>query len=161
MTKPGLFDDAQGAHETAKHLVGQCVPTFEDFWAVWPKREARKAAVRAWEKLNAQSRMAAFVALPAHVERWRKEARSRNHIPHPGTWLNGERWEDELGEIFQQAPAPVKRPDTAWWFSHVLMERKGREVGVGPARPGEQTEQYRARIQAAIEDHARYGAPMP
>lgn len=141
----------------ARGLVDSCIPTFEDFWAIWPKREAKKDARRAWEKLRAQDKIAAVTALPQHVARWRREGRVRNHIPHPATWLNGERWEDELGEIF----APVQRvasgqSGAAWWASHALMERKGQEAGVGPARPGETSDQYRARIQAALEDQQRY-----
>ncbi|MFC3336920.1 hypothetical protein ACFOEY_00210 [Paracandidimonas soli] len=139
--------------------MGKCIPTFDEFWSAWPKREAKKDARRAWDKLRPQDRIAALAAVPAHIARWKREGRARNHIPHPATWLNGERWEDELGEIF--APTQPQRPaqsGPAWWTSHTLMERKGREVGIGPARPGESSDQYRARIQAAIEDQQRYAA---
>lgn len=162
MTADTLFSTTGQPSAQARELVGNCIPDFEDFWAVWPKREAKKDARRAWDKLRAQQRIAALQALPGHIERWRREGRARNHIPHPATWLNGERWEDELGEIFP--PQPQQRRAAApsgppWWMSHASMEAKGREVGVGPARPGETNEQYRARIHAAIEDQKRFGAP--
>lgn len=134
------------------------VPTFEEFWAAWPKREAKKDARRAWEKLKPQDRIAALAALPNHVDRWRREGRARNHIPHPATWLNGERWDDELGEIFPQvAQAQRREAQPAWWLSHAAMEAKGREVGAGPALPGETTQAYRARIQQAIDERDRFG----
>lgn len=138
-------------------MVDQCVPSFDDFWKAWPRREAKKAAMRAWEKLPIASRIAAVSMLPTHVEQWRKEGRARSHVPHPATWLNGERWEDELGgEIFPAVRKPNVASGPPWWTSHVLMERKGREVGIGAARAGETSDQYRARIQAAIEDQGRY-----
>lgn len=140
----------------ARGLVGQCIPSFEEFWAAWPKREAKKDAKRAWDKMPPQNKIAALQALPGHVDRWRREGRARNHIPHPATWLNGERWEDELGEIFQPAQKRPAQSGPAWWMSHTLMERKGAEVGIGPARPGETSDQYRARIQAAMDDQQRY-----
>jgi len=167
-----LFDGPETqAQDAARQAIARArsrpasaaAPTFDEFWAAWPKREAKKDARRAWDKLSAASKTAALAALPAHVARWHNEGRARNHIPHPATWLNGERWEDELGEIFpQQPPArPAVQSGPPWWSSHALMERKGREVGVGPARPGEDTMQYRVRIQAAIEDRARFGQPGP
>lgn len=148
--------DACAGVLSVRQLVDNCIPTFDDFWKVWPKREAKKDATRAWAKLSPASRIAALDALPAHVDRWRREGRIRNHIPHPATWLNGERWEDELGEVFAPQQKPVQA-GPGWWTSHVLMERKGREVGVGAPRPGETGDQYRARIQAAMEDQKRYG----
>lgn len=145
--------------QQVQRLVDQCMPTFEQFWSAWPRREAKKAALRAWNKLSTSDRIAALQALPKHVEQWRKEGRARCHIPHPSTWLNGERWEDELGgDIFPSVPKPKQQSGPPWWTSHMLMERMGREVGAGPARPGETTEQYRARIQALIEERQRYGA---
>lgn len=139
-------------------LVDQCIPAFEQFWSAWPRREAKKAAQRAWDKLSSTKKIAALQALPAHVEQWRKENRARCHIPHPATWLNGERWEDELAgnDMFPAVPKPKTQSGPPWWSSHVLMERMGREVGAGPARPGETTDQYRARIQALIDERNRY-----
>ena len=149
--------DARASSLSVRKLVDSCIPTFDDFWKAWPKREAKKDAMRAWAKLRPESRVAALSALPAHVDRWRNEGRIRNHIPHPATWLNGERWEDELGEVFAPVQKPVQ-PNQVWWTSHVLMERKGREVGVGAPRPGETGDQYRVRIQVAIEEQKRFGS---
>jgi len=138
-------------------LVDQCIPTFDDFWSAWPRREAKKAALRAWNKLSTAKQITAFQALPDHIAQWRKEGRARCHIPHPATWLNGERWEDELGgDVFPPVPKPKRQSGPPWWTSHVLMERKGREVGAGPARPGETTEQYKARIQAVLDENRHY-----
>lgn len=68
---------------------------FAAFWAKYPRKEGKKKAWEKWLRLNPDR--ALFVAimsgLDAHKrsEQWR-----RGVIPHPTTWLNGARWEDEL-----------------------------------------------------------------
>lgn len=69
--------------------------SFEDFWLLWPKRQAKKDALKAWNKMTEAQQMAAVTAL---VD-WRAVWISRNEMqytPLPASWLNGERWEDEL-----------------------------------------------------------------
>jgi len=66
---------------------------FEFFWERWPRREAKAAARRAWAKIP----IAKYPALMAGLEMWRKSDQwTRGIIPHPATWLNGKRWEDEI-----------------------------------------------------------------
>lgn len=169
-----LFDGPEmQAKDAARQVIARAqsapvraAPTFDEFWAAWPKREAKKDARRAWDKLSAANKAAALAALPAHVARWRNEGRSRNHIPHPATWLNGERWEDELGEIFAaraaggrpgavQPAAQVQKPWPCTWSGIVS---KGAELGLRQ-QPDEQPHQFKARVYAAArltdEDRAR------
>lgn len=68
--------------------------TFDDFWALYPRRVAKKAARKAWEKLSADQQRQAFEALPDHARMFSN--RAMEHVPHAATWLNGERWEDEI-----------------------------------------------------------------
>ncbi|MGS1116887.1 hypothetical protein [Castellaniella sp. UC4442_H9] len=155
-----LFDEltasAQDAAQQAIERARAVGPSFEDFWAAWPKREAKKDARRAWDKLTTANKAAALAALPAHVARWRREGRARNHIPHPATWLNGERWEDELGEVFapRQASArpgmrqhepDIERPWPCTWSGIVDKGRAlGLEQGVDEVAPA-----FKARVYAA------------
>jgi hypothetical protein len=72
----------------------EAVP-FEDFWTLYPRRLAKKDAVKAWTRMSHKARVDALTAL---VD-WRRVWLARGEIefiPHPATWLNGERWEDEL-----------------------------------------------------------------
>lgn len=68
--------------------------TFDDFWLLYPRRVAKKDARQAWWKLTPANQVKALDAL---ID-WRRiyAARDDDKIPHPATWLNGERWEDEL-----------------------------------------------------------------
>jgi uncharacterized protein YdaU (DUF1376 family) len=70
---------------------------FNTFWSVYPRKVARQEAVKAWQKLNPDAglQQGIFNALANQTksEQWRRDA--GKFIPHPGTWLNGRRWEDQ------------------------------------------------------------------
>lgn len=74
---------------------------FGAFWAAYPVKKDKQAAERAWRKLGPdpplQARMLeAIRTLAALDSDWR-----RGFVPHPTTFVNGRRWEDE--------PKPVAR----------------------------------------------------
>lgn len=68
---------------------------FERFWALYPRRTNRVAAVRAWDKLKPDFElckvMKVAILAQTQTEQWRE-----GRIPHPSTWLNGARWLDEV-----------------------------------------------------------------
>jgi hypothetical protein len=67
-------------------------PLFDAFWKVYPRKVGKGAAQKAWA-------MAVRKADPERivegVERypWPEDP---SFVPHASTWLNGQRWEDEL-----------------------------------------------------------------
>ncbi len=69
---------------------------FDEFWKLYPRREAKADALKAWKKINAADHPAIFAAIPTHIasQAWQKEA--CRFIPLPASWLNACRWEDEL-----------------------------------------------------------------
>jgi hypothetical protein len=70
---------------------------FDAFWSVYPRREAKARALKAWNALNPNPGLAA--ALQAAVEQHKRRLWAQapaDKIPHAATWLNGRRWEDEL-----------------------------------------------------------------
>jgi len=86
--KPSLFTDLppQKIEYSAE---------FEEFWKAYPRKEAKRDAYRAWNK----NHCAAFlgVILAAIAAQKRTEQWGKRHIyPHPATWLNAARWEDEV-----------------------------------------------------------------
>lgn len=68
---------------------------FADFWAQYPKRVGKQAAAKAWKRVKPKDRplLMAALALQKKSPAWEKDAGA--YIPHPSTWLNGKRWEDE------------------------------------------------------------------
>lgn len=69
---------------------------FAAFWSIYPKRQGKEAAARAWLK-------AVRIADPSEITEgaraaaalWKAENREAQFIPQPATWLNGGRWQDE------------------------------------------------------------------
>lgn len=78
-------------------------PTFEDFWLLYPRRVARKDAAIAWIKLTPAQQVAAMVGIVSWRRVWAQ--RDLQYVPHPATWLNGWRWEDEIPPEFTQSGA--------------------------------------------------------
>ena len=70
---------------------------FEQFWKAYPRKIAKGEARRVWFRLKPDSalleRILKAIEAQKRTEQWHKE--SGKFIPHPATWLNGERWEDE------------------------------------------------------------------
>ena len=69
------------------------------FWYRYPRKQGKLEAQRAWARLAGADRTAALERLPAQVAQWQLSGTERRFIPHPATWLNQRRWEDELEDL--------------------------------------------------------------
>jgi hypothetical protein len=91
--------------------------TFEDFWALYPKKIARGDAKRAWSKIGSYDKEAIIRILKNGY----RFARDRQFIPYPATWLRAERWMDEQEpddlELEQVKLAARIKADKAFWHS--------------------------------------------
>lgn len=68
---------------------------FEQFWAAYPRKENRKRAFEAFKKIQEPlETLLGAIEAQKRSDQWRKE--NGRFIPHPATWLNGERWKDCL-----------------------------------------------------------------
>lgn len=68
-------------------------PDFDSFWDVYPRREAKKAAEKAWAKAIKDTSPARIIL---GAKRYRDDPnREAPYTALPATWLNGGRWEDE------------------------------------------------------------------
>ncbi len=92
--------------------------SFDDFYAIYPRKAAKKHARMMWDRIPESLHVRILVALVAWRSVWRDK--DPEFLPHPGTWLNGERWEDELPQEFRRTHA-----------SHVPAQ---------PSKPAERTE---------------------
>lgn len=83
---------------------------FERFWKVYPRKQDKERARRAWRKINPDLAlcriMSAALEQDKQSEKWQEDG--GKYIPYPSSWLNGRRWEDEHGPA---SPAPSS---SAW-----------------------------------------------
>ncbi len=77
------------------NLVNLTSYTFDDAWSAYPRKVGKGAARKAWEK--AQAKVAPDV-LSANLAEYVDSLAGADprYIPHLSTWLNGERWDDEI-----------------------------------------------------------------
>ncbi len=72
--------------------------SFECFYEKYPKHISRQTAKKSWDRINPSEDLARtiFQRLEVHKqsEQWVKDR--GQFIPHPATWLNQRRWEDEV-----------------------------------------------------------------
>jgi hypothetical protein len=70
---------------------------FDTFWAAYPKKKAKDAAKRAWDKRRPTDVLLAVMLRALERQQqspdWQRE--DGRFIPHPATWLNGGQWTDE------------------------------------------------------------------
>jgi hypothetical protein len=118
--------------------------TFNDFYNLYPRKMARKDAERAWNKLTTIQQAECLEAMPNYLKYWKIKETAKDFIPYPATFLNQERWTDDI-DI-----ESTKKPELPWYSSEELTARKAQEVNC-PAYAGEGWQQWRSRISMKIK----------
>ncbi|MBD1553606.1 helix-turn-helix domain-containing protein [Pseudomonas typographi] len=81
---------------------------FDQFWKLYPKKRSLKDAKKAWAKLkpDADLRQTMIAALGKQrlQHDWTKD--DGRYVPLAATWLNGEKWNDELGPATSGSTRP-------------------------------------------------------
>ena len=71
---------------------------FSKFWSVYPNKKAKGSAEKAWIKIKPDQplfeRIIQAVMKQRASEDWVKDG--GKFIPHPASWLNAKRWDDEI-----------------------------------------------------------------
>ena len=118
--------------------------TFNDFYNQYPRKMARKDAEKAWNRLTSIQQAECLEAMPNYLKYWKIKETAKDFIPYPATFLNQERWTDDI-DI-----EPTKKPELPWYSSEELTARKAQEVNC-PAYAGEGWQQWRSRISMKIK----------
>ena len=134
------------ASEVGKEPPHSAAPSqeFDEFWKEYPRKVAKDNARRAWAKQGC----ALEQVLPA-LRRQRAGWDNPKYIPHPATWLNGRRWEDET-----DAPNAVasEEEELFWeWMRQYRPWEGKREMRLVPA---EWVEAFRNGEKGVAEHNA-------
>ena len=77
--------------------TGDIDPLFESFWKAFPRKTNKGFAKKVFAKLKVNDDLLATMLKAIETQKrsvWKDK--DPQYIPHPSTWLNGERWEDEV-----------------------------------------------------------------
>lgn len=152
-----------GAKKTAKPVSKDCPETsqaFELFWSAGMRKLNKKGALKsfqaAYKRLKADPQEFAQ-KLAADVAERIKAGQLGFDAMHPTTYLNNERWEDE---IVKAAPkTSIVQDSDRWWNSDAGIQRKAAQEGV-QVRPGESYRDLADRIRS-LEQQGQLKSQQP
>lgn len=85
---------------------------FAEFWSAYPKKVAKPQALKAWKKIKPAGQQLADLIAALEKQKasadWLKDG--GQFIPHPASWINGRRWEDEAPPAADKTAAPARNP---------------------------------------------------
>tara|TARA_R110002167_G_scaffold98588_2_gene259179 strand:+ start:1653 stop:2006 length:354 start_codon:yes stop_codon:yes gene_type:complete len=81
--------------------VTQTLP-FDAFWSVYPRKVAKGHARKAFAKACKLADPSEIVGAAGKFA-YAMQDTEKQYVPHPTTWLNGERWDDDLDDVAPQS----------------------------------------------------------
>jgi len=106
---------------------------FQEFWNAYPRKIGKGQALKIWQRLKVNSelmgKMLQALETQKQSSQWMRDG--GQYIPHPGTWLNQGRWDDEVEPAACEDDSP---------------SAELRRAGILPPRPPKLTEEQRAAL---------------
>lgn len=85
--------------------------TFNEFWQLYPRKVAKVSAEKAWKKSRGDEIGDQIIAgLKRQLPHWTDP----KFIPHPASWLNAGRWDDQLHVEVRPSAPPPRAQREAW-----------------------------------------------
>jgi len=96
----GVSDD-QPSNTDINQIVNskKCItdnPLFDTFWNAYPRKTNKGFAKQVFQRMSVDQALLDKMILAIGQQKKTDQWKNPQYIPHPSTWLNGERWEDEL-----------------------------------------------------------------
>ena len=85
--------------------MNDCGISFEMFWAKYPRKQGKQAAIKTWNKMKGDEKTAAFKSIKAYS----KSVSDPQYLKHGSTYLNAKVWEDDL------TPAKIESREKKPW----------------------------------------------
>ena len=122
--------------------------TFEDFWAAYPIKKAKKKAKEKWVSRNLDSMAGQIIK---HVQMMLKQDKLWKigiGIPHPTTYINQDRWDDEPEiEVEREQQLRVPRDDTQ-------LTSFAQQNDLPQPSAGQTYYDYRANLQRLVQNRS-------
>ena len=79
---------------TNNQIDKEYIDRFDEFWKHYPRKVSKPNALKAWLKVKPDDELTKTII--SAISKQNLSAREEQFIPHPASWLNGKRWEDEV-----------------------------------------------------------------
>ena len=123
---------------------------FDLWWSHYPKKVAKADARKAWKQTErirpSTDTLIKMLIVARASDGWRADC--GKFIPHPATYLRGERWED-VHDVDLDGVEDGK----AWNETVSGIEKKGRELQLEWNARVETFQQYAKRVKEAVESY--------
>lgn len=124
----------QGNREQGTGETALAVPDlFDAFWSLWPRKEGKADAAKAWAKAIRKIDQTLLLELARqYVQHPNRPA--KQFVPHGATWLNGERWNDgEPTAPESHRPMSNTEHNAAYVRSLMAQEQQGAPLEIAGA----------------------------
>ena len=105
-----LEKDANASKNDATHnpipINKEYLDRFDIFWKKYPRKVAKPNAQKAWLKIKPDDALTQKMIVA--IDKQGLCNREIQFVPHPASWLNAQRWEDEVQS---------SQPSTDWWMN--------------------------------------------
>lgn len=87
---------------------GPYTDQFEELWQRYPRRVGKALAAKAYAAASKRAQHGEIMTgLKRAIGQWHQERREPQFVPHPASWLNGDRWLDEPPDLLAEDPHPI------------------------------------------------------
>jgi phage replication O-like protein O len=81
---------------------------FISFWTAYPKKVGKGAAFKAYQNIKTPRPSLSIILKSIESQNKTEQWQNKQFIPHPSTWINERRWEDELD---QESDIPLSKDE--------------------------------------------------
>jgi hypothetical protein len=99
---------------------------FDNWWSIYPKKKAKAAARKAWDKCKVDKQMLIddITNRVANDPQWQ----DIQFVPFPATYLNGHRWEDEIVNTRGNGNGTAKKQNASQFLDNCIAFANGGTV---------------------------------
>lgn len=91
-------EQQNNTYNNVNNVNKKYICSFETFWKTYPKKVAKKKAECIYKRIAISKKIEDSViqGLQNYINKWNSEKTDIQYIPNPTTWLNQERWKDDI-----------------------------------------------------------------